>query len=145
MHETPYRYLHLDYPEQLQFKPLRSEARFRFESPLTLNAETSLGMRLENIIGRFSDISLNGACIATDQKLGEVVKRLTFATDITIGGVAQTLELAAEIKRDFGRDDEQPDHPHNYGIAFVDITPEQQMRLMALCYELSNDPATNFF
>lgn len=143
--ESPYRYLHLSYPDAIQLKPLRSEARFKFTAQFSMVAETSLGMKLDSISGNFLDISLNGARVALEKKMGDIVTRLLISTEVTVGGIQQQLELTAEIKRSFGQDAELKGQPYVYGVSFVEVSAEQQMLLMALCYELNNEAATNFF
>lgn len=143
--ESPYKYLHLSYPDEIQLKPLRSEARFKFTAPFSLAAETSLGMKLDSMAGQFLDISLNGARVALEKKMGDIVTKLIITTEVTVGGIQQTMPLTAEIKRSFGQEEKLKGQPHVYGVSFIDVSAEQQMLLMALCYELNNEAATNFF
>ncbi len=143
--ETPYRYLHLSYPETINLKPLRSEARFKFDSPLTVTGITSLGMRMDDMQGRFCDLSLKGARIALPKKLADIVSSLQITTEVTIGGIEQTLTLSAEVKRSLDQDTKAGSKAFLYGISFIEISTEQQLLLMALCYELNNRATQNFF
>ena len=143
--ELPYRHWHLQFPTEVKLKPLRSEARYRFDAAFSAVAHTSLGLRLEDIKGVICDISLRGARIALNKKLGEIVTGVAIKCPVVVAGVAQEFSVDVSIKRDFGGDGEMAEYPYVYGVLFADVAPAQQMLLMALCYELSSETATDFF
>lgn len=133
----PYAYLHLTYPRALSLTPLRRAPRFPFEHALTASAVTALGVTTAHLRGCFIDISLNGARVALDKELTSIVSRVETSCEVSVAGLAQTLELSAEVKRNF---EPAPGsgYPYQYGLSFTELSPTQRLLLLALCHELQS-------
>lgn len=136
--DRPFSYLHLAYPDTVSLEPLRRTPRFALDIPLTVTAATALGITTARLRGRFCDISLQGARLATEKELTATVNRLTLTATVTVAGMQQVLEVAGELKRSFGRDEQRPDIPFVHGVSFVDLSAPQRLLLLALCHELQS-------
>lgn len=136
LRESPYAYLHLMYPKSVALEPLRRSPRFPLEAPLALAGFSAQGITIARQNGRFYDISLNGARVATEKELPEAVSRVLVSATVTVAGTQQALEIKCELKRAFGRDEKIADSPFVYGVSFVELTPPQRLLLLALCHEL---------
>jgi hypothetical protein len=140
MRDRPYSYLHLDYPTAVALEPLRRTPRFAFDGALALIAYTGLGIVTARQRGRFCDISLEGARLATDKELTSTVTRLALTATVTVAGMQHSLEITGELKRSFGRDEKMAEAaaPFVYGVSFVELPPPQRLLLLALCHELQS-------
>jgi hypothetical protein len=139
--ERPYTYLHLTYPRSVELEPLRRYPRFPLETPLALNALSALGITTARLRGRFCDISLEGARLATEKELTSAVSKVLLTAGVTVAGMKQSLELTGAVKRAFGRSDKVADFPFIYGVSFIEPTPPQRLLLLALCHELQSGAA----
>jgi hypothetical protein len=137
--ESPLSYLHLSWPVALQFEPLRRNQRFPFQLALEATARSSIGIATARTAGRFVDISPAGARVALERELSSVVTQLDIAAQPVVAGARQTLQLTAEVKRNFGRDARDERLPFHYGLAFPLLTPAQRLLMLALCHELQGN------
>ena len=130
VHERPYLYLHLQYPDEVIIEQqLRQAPRFSFGASASGVVQESAA----KVSCEFVDISLSGARLYFDEKLPTEAARLTLSCSVRIAQAEQQLELVAEIK---SLPEKNIEAPFVYGVAFVEITPAQQILLQALCFEL---------
>lgn len=137
--ESPASYLHLSWPSELQIEPLRRSQRYPFQSDLAATARSSMGIPTARTVGRFCDISPDGARVALERELSSVATYLDLSAQLVIAGTPQTLQLTADVKRNFGRDARENLLPFHYGLAFTLPTPAQRLLLLALCHELQGN------
>lgn len=134
--EEPFSYMHFAWPQDVQLEPLRKYPRFPLDAVLQLMALSAQGITTARLRGRFVDISLQGARINLEKELNSTVSKILLTADVTVAGMEHSLELNAEVKRAFGRDEKNAENPFGYGVSFTELAPPQRLLLLALCHEL---------
>lgn len=135
---NPFPYFHLAYPAAIKMETLRKYPRFPLTAEFSMVAQTSFGISTGSMPGRFVDISVNGARIALQKELSAAVLQITVSAKLVVAGTEQELEVAATIKRAFGRDETMADKPFVYGVSFENMPPLQTLLVLALCHELQS-------
>ncbi len=135
---SPFSYFHLAYPGVVSMEALRKYPRFPLTTEFSMIAQTSFGISTGKMPGRFVDISVNGARIALQKELSAAVLQITLSAKLIVAGTEQELEVAATIKRAFGRDETMADKPFVYGVSFEKMPPLQTLLVLALCHELQS-------
>jgi len=134
--EEPFPYLHFAWPQDVQVEPLRKYPRFPLDVVLSLMALSAQGITTARLRGRFCDMSLQGARINLEKELNTTASTILVTSKVTVAGMEHSLELRAEVKRAFGRDEKNTEYPFGYGILFTELPPPQRLLLLALCQEL---------
>lgn len=134
--ESPFPYIHLEYPRDIKFDQLRKFPRFNYDRKLSIVAKTDLGVSTAKMEGCFCNISQEGAKLALAKELSNVVTKLAIESMVDIAGEPHKLEINGDIKRTFGREDQFPKYPFAYGVSFDLEDSYTRMSLLALCYEL---------
>lgn len=137
--EEPVPYLHLVWPESVKVEPLRRSRRYALQAPVTVLAQSDMGIATSQDEGMLRDISQAGARIALPRQLGEVVRKVKLSARLVVAGMEHELALSGEVQRAFGKSERDPDYPFSYGVAFVDVQPPQRLLLLALCHELQGN------
>ncbi len=138
--EQPFMFLHLSYPTSVEVEQqLRRSPRFVFEAQTTVALQTAGAGR--PIRGQFTDISLNGARLTLTAKLADTSGPVVVTCAVFVAGAEQQLQLMARIKSAPDSKEVPSSTAIPYGISFIDTTPQQQLLLQALCYELQANNA----
>ena len=131
VHHSPWFYMHLSFPLEIQATALRKEVRVKVDLPVQING-TPDG-------GSITDISVAGAQIIADRALGEpdakIALRFTFRIKPTNQEVliepSATIRSLREMRA--AKTDAPPRFAH--GVSFDEIDPSNQVMLQNLVYE----------
>ncbi|MBL4826802.1 MAG: PilZ domain-containing protein [Spongiibacteraceae bacterium] len=131
--ESPFLYLHLEYPYGVEFQHLRHAIRVPVETPIDVKAFTGLGMTSASIHGHMLDVSTGGARLVVEKELTQMVTKISLGVQLTKDDLERDMTLMAKISRS---GDLSPDHPEcgfSYGVKFIELDPVDSLFLRSFC------------
>ncbi|GAC1627430.1 MAG: hypothetical protein NVS9B10_16380 [Nevskia sp.] len=153
----PYPYVHLAYPQRIEWVQARNARRARLKLPAQISvvarrADQDDVFSLDDMFGKqlpgtIRDLSTAGAQIETGGEVGEVGTRLIVMTSLSFDRVpGRTVLLPAEVRNVKRLVADDGSQLHCYGVQFLDLPAEADLALSAFVYrhlaaQLLQDPA----
>ena len=128
---TPYPYLHLAYPREIKSLAVRRGARANVKVICVI---TSCEDEPLQVPGTIINLSVGGAQMVLKQPLGEKGQRLIIKFKVVVNGIEALLEVKGIIRAINVDRSGETDTPHQLGIQFVDVSPEESIPLLAFVY-----------
>ncbi|WP_045827045.1 flagellar brake protein [Teredinibacter turnerae] len=125
--EVPLYILYLDFPSAIKYRQVRVAARVNVSLPVLLSNLTS--GQLGPIAGRASDISLGGAKVVFDQRVGDIGDEVELKGKFEIAQIKRILSVSAQI-----RTEKQTPQGYEYGIQFFEQEEDKQLVLFGFIY-----------
>jgi hypothetical protein len=132
--KTPFDYLHLSFPTEVQGMVIRTAPRVKTRI-ITSVTQGKLGE--ETVPAVISNLSANGALLDAAKVLADKEQTVKLAFKISLHGYDSILEISAEVKALSQVEDTLPGSPthHRHGIHFVGLHPNENMLLQSLIYQ----------
>lgn len=133
--DSPFQYLHLEYPLGVNYQKLREHVRIGVDEPVEVNAHTGLGMTTSAIHGYILDISFEGARLVVEKELTSMVTKISVGITLRSEELKHDMTLSAEIREASRLSDDHPDYKFAYGIHFIDLEPMDSLFLRSFCLQ----------
>ena len=131
---APYHYAHLSFPDDVELTPLRRSIRAKTDFSVQINSVPKPATMV--------DISVSGAGILAEQKLGEIGQDLLIYFHCPVSLMAQEVPIKTTVKicniqqQPGKQDDSRPKWLH--GVIFHDLSPTNKIILQNFVYESLN-------
>ncbi|MEE8060030.1 MAG: PilZ domain-containing protein [Pseudomonadales bacterium] len=133
--ESPFLYLHLDYPVAVDFQQQRQHIRVKVNTPVEVNAHTSLGMTASTIHGHMMDVSYGGARIVLEKQLTTMVTKISIGVMLESEGLERNMTLTAEICDQAELAKDYPECGFAYGVEFIAVDLVDNLFLRSFCLQ----------
>lgn len=128
---TPYPHIHLAYPKEVRGLVVRSSSRGRINIICHATVEGGQGYAC---VAR--DISIGGALIAVNEKIGDVGDRLTLKLLVKIRDAEHLLALHCQIRSvNASRASAAEQATYLHGLSFEEVTSQDTLVISALLYQ----------
>lgn len=131
---TPYPYMHISYPEELESVVVRTTQRVNVELIVSAQNNDPDKASAEPISAKLADISTGGAKLSTLEPIGELGDELSLSAKVTVGGLEQYLQILATIRR-IDINDIGDKELHIYGLEFRFLEEKDRLVLHGFVYE----------
>lgn len=131
---TPYPYMHISYPEELESVVVRNTQRVNVELIVSAQNNDPDKASAESISAKLADISTGGAKLSTLEAIGELGDELSLSAKVTVGGLEQYLQIVAIIRR-IDINDIGDKELHIYGLEFRFLEEKDRLVLHGFVYE----------
>lgn len=128
---VPYPHLHLSYPREVKSLVVRKGARANVK---IICAITSCDASPIQEAGVIYNLSVGGALMGVKRSFAQTGQRLTVKFKITVNGIEVMQELQAVIRAINTSLANESNMPIQYGLQFVDISPDASIPLLAFVY-----------
>ena len=133
---TPYPYMHLSYPKDLESIVVRNAQRINTRIIAAVQNQEEGKADKCTKSGIISDISTTGAMVSSPQEIGDVGDLITIKTKMGVGDVAEYVNLSAIIRRCLGSDEVASDaNKYNYGVQFQLVEEHDKLIINGYVYE----------
>ena len=126
---SPYPYLHLSYPKVVKSLVVRKGARANVK---IICAVTRCDDTAIQEAGLITNISIGGALMGAKKNFAHKGQTVHFKFKVVVNGIEVIEELKAIVRAINTVADS--DMPVQYGLQFVDVTPEASIPLLAFVY-----------
>jgi len=133
VNESPFTYLHLDFPYGVEFDEIRGSVRTPVDTPVEIYAYTGLGMTSAPITGHMLDVSATGARLVVEKELTNMVTKISVGVMLERDGFKRDMTLMAEVQGKNERSKFYPECSFGYGIKFIELDSVDQLFLKAFC------------
>ena len=130
---TPYPYIHLDYPSNLESKIVRQAQRAATKIIASVQNEEPGKKEIQTKSTFISDMSTGDALIETNDELGEVGDNITVVTRLKIADLEEYVTLSAIIRRIIPQ--QEDDDKIKYGVQFQEIDNKDKLTIYGFVYE----------
>jgi len=133
---TPYPYMHLSYPKELESIVVRNAQRIntRIIAAVQNQEEGKAAMCTKS--GVISDISTTGALVSSPEEIGGVGDLITINTKMGVGDVEEYVNLSAIIRRCLNKKEVGAEAGEfNYGVQFQLIEEHDKLIINGYVYE----------
>ena len=131
--ESPFLYVHLDYPTAVDVKQLRQHVRVPVDTPVEVCAHTGLGMTSGNITGYMLDVSYGGARLVLEKELTKMVTKISLGVMLSNDELKRDFTLMAEIRNPSSPVDDYPKCQFAYGVEFIEVNEVDDLFLRSFC------------
>lgn len=131
---TPYPYIHLSYPQQMESKVIRKAQRINTHIIASIQNQQPEKEHIKTRSAVINDISSAGALVISSEDIGEVNDMITISIKLSVAGVDEYLNLSAIIRRCLGKS-ENDDAKNRYGVEFQLADEREKLMLHAFVYE----------
>lgn len=134
---SPYPYIHLTYPHQVESVVVRSAQRVGIELIVSVQNEDPDKTLDEAASAKMTDISTGGSKLTTTSAIGEIGDDISIAAKFKVGGVEQYVQILATIRRTdfYEASDENSKDLFVYGLEFRFVEETDRLVLHAFVYE----------
>lgn len=128
---TPYPYMHLSYPRELESIVVRNAQRIstRIIASVQNQEEGKSSVNTKSAI--ISDISTTGAQVTSTTGIGDVGDMITINTKMSVGDVNEYINLSAVIRRCLNANE----GTFNYGVEFQLMEEHDKLIINGYVYE----------
>lgn len=130
---TPYRYIHLSFPKELESKIVRQAQRASTKIIATVQNEEPGKSEVKTKSALISDMSTAGALIESTDEIGEIGDALTATAKIKVADMEDYVTLSAIIRRIIPKNDEQD--KFKYGVQFLSLEDRDKLTIHGFVYE----------
>ena len=136
--ESPFLYMHLDYPLAVDFQQQRQHIRVKVDTPVEVNAHTGLGMTTSAIHGHMLNSSYGGARLVLEKELTNMVTKISIGVKLESEGLERDMTLMAELRNKAELADDYPECGFAYGVEFIDVDAVDDLFLRCFCLQEIN-------
>lgn len=132
--------LHVSYPENINFKGIRSATRVAIRQRAVIVNLTKDSDKVRQ--GAIVDISISGARIEINECMGEIGNAIQLGLKINVAGIVRDLSVAAIIRSCINPDSAIPHQgdAFTYGIQIAETDEDRLLLLYAYVYsQIGND------
>jgi len=136
VHNTPFAYWHLEYPQQLEVRRIRQHTRVPVNLKVSLD-EYEEGTILTGVwpcSGFCTDLSLQGACVEVSAPLGKVGDKLYLTVRVTVADIDQVI-LAPVMIRNLVQTEGTPASVYRHGVEFLELDEDTRLILASFVYQ----------
>lgn len=138
--ESPFAYLHLEYPYAVDFKRIRESVRVPVETPVEVKAHTGLGMTSASIFGHMLDVSTGGARLVVEKELTSMVTKVSIGVMLAKDDLKRDMTLTAQLCGQRELSDIYPECGFAYGVQFIEQDPVDALFIRSFCqHNILND------
>ncbi len=130
---TPYNYIHLSYPTELESKIVRQAQRATTKIIATVQNEEEGKSDIKTKSALISDLSTAGAMIESAEEIGEVGDTITTLARIKVADMEDYVNLSGIIRRIIPKNDDED--KFKYGIQFQTLEDRDKLALHGFVYE----------
>jgi c-di-GMP-binding flagellar brake protein YcgR len=130
---TPYHYIHLNYPKELESKIVRQAQRAATKIIATVQNEEPGKSEVRTKSALISDLSTAGALIESSEEIGEVGDMITAVAKIKVADMEDYVTLSAIIRRIIPKNDNG--EKHKYGVQFQSLENKDKLAIHGFVYE----------
>ena len=130
---TPYPYIHLSYPRELESKIVRQAQRASTKIIATIQNEEPGKSEVKTKSALISDMSTAGALIETSEEIGEVGDVITAVAKLKVADMEDYVTLSAIIRRIIPKNDGED--KHKYGVQFQSLEHRDKLTIHGFVYE----------
>jgi len=130
---TPYPYMHLSFPKELESIVVRQAQRASTKIIATVQNEEAGKSDVKTKSAIISDMSTAGALVITAAEIGEVGDLITILTRIKVTDMEDYVNISAIIRRIIPKDD--GDDKYKYGIEFQFLEDKDKLTIHGFVYE----------
>ena len=130
---TPYPYLHLAYPKEMEHITVRKAERIAIKLIGTAQLETSDdGTEQEAVSVVIQDMSTNGAMIESKRLIGEIGNIMTLSSKVTVGNKEEYIKIPCIIRNIV----HSPEHGvFKHGLEYQLLEPHEHFIIYGYVYE----------
>lgn len=134
--KSPYHYLHLSYPDSVQGAIIRKSPRVR-TNIITSIAKSETGDSNESKSGAIVDLSVDGACVRTRQRLWAKGETIQLLFRLNLHNVDAYLVLGAVVLSTLAHQDKDgsSEDLFNNGIQFQKLSANDRVILQSYIYQ----------
>lgn len=140
----PYPILHIAYPEYINFKGIRGATRVDIKQPVVIVNLTAGSDEVRQ--GSIVNISISGARIEANGKIGEIGNAIRLGLKINVAGIVRDLSVEAIIRSRVEPESSKANQSEviTYGIQFTETDEDRLLLLYAYVYsQIENEDITN--
>lgn len=126
---TPYPYLHLEFPKEISCDELRREKRLR--TKINANWTTRINQKAARGRGRILDLSVHGVSFSTPDVLGEKSNRVDIMVTLPVGKVERLFTTSAIIRSIRESEEDDGSLTYMYGMEFDSILEDDYILISA--------------
>ena len=130
---TPYPYIHLNYPKELESKIVRQAQRASTKIIATVQNEEPGKSEVRTKSALISDMSTAGALIESSEEIGEVGDAITAVAKLKVADMEDYVTLPAIIRRIIPRLENE--EKHKYGVQFESLEHRDKLTIHGFVYE----------
>ena len=132
---SPYPYMHLAYPQEMEQIVVRKAQRVRVKTFCAIqNANPALGFDKPQP-GTLVDVSTAGAQVLADKRLAGVDDEITLKFTFRLGGVEKFMALPARVRSVHEEIREDGHSGHYHGLEFLCVEEDQVIALHGFVYD----------
>lgn len=128
--ERPYRYMHLSYPPEINFREIRGAARVKVELPVSVAGPQAISDP-KDFVSNILDISVSGLKLATNKPIGSIGDQLTIHIAMHFANEERQLSVKGVIKALLAGGGSDTQLSNVYGVQFLPLSDDQQVLLHA--------------
>lgn len=130
---TPYRYIHLSYPKELESKIVRQAQRASTKIIATVQNEEEGKSDVKTKSALICDMSTAGALIESTEEIGEVGDTITATAKIKVADMEDYVTLSAIIRRIIPKN--EGEDKFKYGVQFQELEDRDKLTIHGFVYE----------
>ncbi|WP_290703618.1 flagellar brake protein [Amphritea sp.] len=135
LHEQPFGYWVLEYPQQVDQKRIREHTRVSVRLSCSMDDHDEMAEREGLPASALCiDISMGGACLQLPQALGNVGDFFYLTTRLKIGDIDQVLLVPVEL-RNVHSTSVESGSVYNHGFKFFDLDEDTRLIIAAFVYQ----------
>ena len=130
---TPYHYIHLNYPKELESKIVRQAQRASTKIIATVQNEEPGKSEVQTKSALISDMSTAGALIESSEAIGEVGDVITAVAKLKVADMEDYVTLPAIIRRIIPKNIDED--KQKYGVQFKSLETKDKLTIHGYVYE----------
>lgn len=132
---TPYPYMHLAFPKDMESKQVRNAHRVSIGQSITVAMSGDDGS-VKSYPAMVSDLSITGARLSGSEPFAREGIKLGASFSVEVAETKHTIRLSALV-RNYRHNEQSPDtmHLHEYGVQFQDMDAQTRLVLSAFINE----------
>ena len=133
---TPYPYIHLSYPKELESKVVRKAQRVNTKIIAAVQNHETGKSHIKTKSALISDLSTAGALVISPEAIGEVGDMISISTKMQIADVAEYVNISAIIRRYLDNvEDDDGKVKFKYGVEFQLLEERDRLVIHGYVYE----------
>ena len=133
---TPYPYIHLSYPKELESKVVRKAQRVNTKIIAAIQNQETGKSHIQTKSAYISDLSTAGALILSMDAIGDVGDMVTISTKMQFTGIAEYITISAIVRRCLDNEiDDKGKMNFKYGVEFQLLEERDRLIIHGYVYE----------
>jgi len=130
---TPYAYIHLHYPEEMESKIVRQANRATTQVIATVQNEETGKSDIKTKSALITDMSTGGGLVVTTEEIGEVGDLISTVAKIKVADIEDYISIPAIIRRIIPKQDDED--KFRYGVEFQWSDEKDKLAVHGFVYE----------